>query len=88
MRVIPATGVRGVAIAPAAPQLIPAGNVRAYLRAITVFDICDAIVIACRTAWDRVATDAGTGTSITPRAMEQARGKGRRYFRETCRQRC
>lgn len=68
---------------PRAPQLIPAESVctqaRANRPAITVFDTCDAIVTACRTAWNRVATDPGTVTSITSRAMEQARGKGRRH---------
>ena len=66
-----------------------------YLRAnrltISIFDSCDAIVDACRAAWNHFANDPNTVTSITPRAghrsaeravgIRDARGPGRRPCR-------
>ena len=60
---------------PYSPELNPVENVWQFLRAnwlaISVFDDYPAIVDACCTAWNRVADDPKTITSITDREWAQ-----------------
>jgi transposase len=60
---------------PYSPELNPVENAWHYLRAnwlaISVFDSYDAILDACRTAWNRFANDPKTVTSITERSWAQ-----------------
>jgi transposase len=51
----------------------PVETIWQYLRVnrlvISIFVSCDAIVDACRAAWNRFGNDPNTVTSITPRAQ-------------------
>ncbi len=62
---------------PYSPDLNPVETIWQSLRAnrlvLSVFDSCDAIVDACCAAWNRVANDPNTVTSIPSRAWAQVR---------------
>ena len=77
-----------ISLPPCSPELNPAENVRAHLRGNApgsrVFDTCDDIVDACRTAWNRLAAQPERVTSLGARTRARVGQQGRTYQPAFC----